>query len=127
MPRILTDRPARTVYEESSNLNDEKRSSLYYISGYVTFKENLGIQVEESETLPRNSEFLQLVSRGKLAHPPPELYDLSLYYYSFFKARTPKCCNKIFLQAYQLIYEASSCDYDNIKIINKETIFKLFL
>ena len=90
-------------YKESSNLNDEERSSLYYISGYVAFKENLGIQVEESETLPRNSEFLQLVSRGKLAHPPPELYDLSLYYYSFFKARTPKCCNKIFLQASQLI------------------------
>ena len=65
-------------YEESSNLNDEERSSLYYISGYVAFKENHGIQVEESETLPRNSEFLQLVSRGKLAHPTPELYDLSL-------------------------------------------------
>ena len=26
----------------------------------------------------RESEFLQLVSRGKLAHPPPELFDLSL-------------------------------------------------
>ena len=86
-------------------LNAEERSKLYYISDYVDFKEKIGINMVENS---RESEFLQLVSRGKLVHPPPELFDLSLYFYSIFKSRKSKCCDKIFLhQAYKLIYEST--------------------
>ena len=63
-------------FSESSNLSDEERSALYFISGYVAFKEKLGVCVPEK--LTANSEFLQLVSRGKLSHPPQKLFDLSL-------------------------------------------------
>ena len=65
-----------------------------------------------AEELP-HSEFLQLVSRGKLKHPPIELFDLSQYLYTFLKLRPQKCCNKVFLQAFQNIYDAT--DY-NLKI-----------
>jgi hypothetical protein len=103
-----------TCFTDSCSLNDEERSALYFISGYVAFKEGLGIRVSEKLTV--DSEFLEQVSRGKLSHPPQELFDLSLYYYSFFKARTTKCCDKVFLQAYQLIYESTDYDFQNIHI-----------
>ena len=62
-------------FTDSIHLNEEERSTLHYISGYDAFKEKIGINMVENS---RESEFLQLVSRGKLAHPPPELFDLSL-------------------------------------------------
>ena len=77
-------------FSEASNINDKERSTLYYISGYVAFKENMGVDL--SENLPELSaegEFLKLVSRGKLSHPPADLFDLSLYYYSFFQVEEP--------------------------------------
>ena len=75
-------------FSEASNLSESERSSLYFICGYVTFKENLeGAEVIEHSD---ESEFTELVSRGKLKHPPIDLYDLSQYLYSFFKIRKPK-------------------------------------
>ena len=97
-------------FTDSSHLNEEERSILYYTSGYVAFKEKIGINMVANS---RESEFLQLVSRGKLARPPPELFDLSLYFYSFFKSRKSKCCDKIFLQAYKVIYESSNYHFNN--------------
>ena len=66
-----------TCFTESSNLNEEERSSLYYISGYVAYKEGLGIPTNESATTTADSEFLRQVSRGKLSHPPQHLFDIS--------------------------------------------------
>ena len=64
-----------------------------------------------------DSEFTKLVSRNKLSHPPSELYDLSLYVYCFFKARSNKCCTKIFLEAYEFIYESTGYSLLNINSI----------
>ena len=60
------------------------------------------------------SEFTTMLSRGLLTHPPQVLYDLALYFYSFFKLRLNKCCTKIFLQAFQLIYLSSGVELENI-------------
>ena len=103
-------------FTDSSHLNEEKRSTLYYISGYIAFKEKIGINMVEN---CREPEFLQLVSRGKLAHSPSELFDLSLYFYSFFKSRKSKCCDMIFLQAYKLIFESTNYHFNNIEKINR--------
>ena len=70
-------------FSEASNLLESERSTVYYICGYVSFKENLPVS-DGVVTLSYESEFTELVSRGKLKHPPPELYDLALYLYSFF-------------------------------------------
>ena len=72
-------------FSEASNLSESERSALYYICGYVTFKENLE---GSNDVLESNaSEFTEMVSRGKLKHPTVDLYDLSLYLYCFFKMR----------------------------------------
>ena len=70
-------------FEISSQLSNIEKSSLYYISGYVAFKEGYSVDIPEIQG--DDTEFLENVSRGKLSHPPSELYDLSQYLYSFFK------------------------------------------
>ena len=86
-------------------------SILYYICGYVSFKENLPVS-DGVVTLSYESEFTELVSRGKLKHPSPELYDLALYLYSFFKNRHSKCCSRVFLQGFMYIYYIYMYIYD---------------
>ena len=83
-------------FSESSNLSNEERSALYFISGYVAFKEIFGVYVPEK--LTADSEFLQLVSQGKLSHPPQELFDLSLNYYSFSKRGVGNVAVRCFLK-----------------------------
>lgn len=89
-----------------------EKSALYYISGYVAFKE--GCSVSAPDIPNDNSEFLVRVSRGGLGHPPAELFDLSQYLYAFFKTREKKCCPQVFLDAYQLIYESSGFEFPNV-------------
>ena len=82
----------------------------------MAVKEGLGIT--EAPNIV-DSESLETVSRGKLSHPPADLFDLSMYNYAFSKARDKKCCDKTFLQAYQMIYESTVYDFPNIGGINK--------
>ena len=87
---------------------------------HVTFKENLEGSNDVLES--NESEFTEMVSRGKLKHPTLDLYDLSLYLYCFFKMRKVKCCTKIFLQGFHYIYECSGCTFPNINNILKRFI-----
>ena len=89
----------------ASNITEMELASLYYISGYVTYKGNLEKDLDKSSSeLPTESEFTTMLSRGKLKYPPDDIYDLSKYLYTFFKASKPKCCSKIFLQGFCHIY-----------------------
>ena len=65
----------------------------------------------------QESEFLKQISRGCLGHPPAELYDLSQYFFAFFKTREKKCCSKLFLETYETIYEVTHFKFDNIQSI----------
>ena len=107
------------VFENTSELNEEERSSLYFICGYVAYKEGLGVTYDDS--VPE-SVFTNLVSRGKLSHPPVELFDYSQYCYTFFKAREKKCCTKSFLQAFSIIHDATGLKHDNIESINRRLV-----
>ena len=103
------------------NLTELERSTLYYICGYICFKEDLeGIHVVATHS--SESEFTELVSRGLLKHPPSELYDLSLYLYTFFKNRQTKCCSRVFLQGITYIYESTGCQFQTIDSILKRFI-----
>ena len=119
-----------SCFTNASELNDEERASVYYICGYVTFKERIdSADDDESNRSQDGSEFTDLVSRGKLKHPTPELYDLALYMYTFFKNRKQKCCSKVFIQAFNEIYEAYGYHIDHIdRIIRRfcNTFFKGF-
>ena len=58
-----------------------------------------------------------------------ELYDLSQYLFAFFKTREKKCCSKLFLDAYQMIYDTTNFEFDNISSILRrfnKCFFKAF-
>ena len=99
----------------SLQLTNLEKSSLYFISGYVAFMEGYAVDIPEIQG--DDSEFLENVSRGKLSHPPSELYDLSQYLFSFFKTREKKCCSKLYLDAYQTIYDTTGVEFENISSI----------
>lgn len=102
-----------SCFQISTTLTEIEKSALYYISGYVAFKE--GCCLDSTPVITNaNSEFLDRVSRGALGHPPGELFDLSQYLYAFFKTREKKCCPQVFLDAYKVIYEFSALDIQNI-------------
>ena len=116
-------------FSETSNPTSIEKSSLYYVSGCITRKGDLhDSSYDYVEPLPK-SEFTKLLSRGKLSHPPAELYDLSQYFLCYFKMKNAKCCNTVFLQAFKLIYQSTSYEFDNIdKIIRRfvNCFFKTF-
>ena len=87
---------------------------------YVVFKESIPT-VDDLENCPE-SEFTKLVSRGKLKYPPPELFDLALYMYTYLKWREPKCCSKIFEQGFKIIYDSSGCHFTDIEKILKRFV-----
>lgn len=62
--------------------SDEENATLYYISGYVAFK--LGANKANEPTEQPASEFTDLVSRGKLSHPVPEMFYFSKIAYKVF-------------------------------------------
>ena len=118
----------------ASDIEEDERSTLYYTVGYVAFKENLGIDLSKYDPylspLPTEGEFLLLVSRGKLSHPPSDLFDLCLYYYSFYVSRKQKSCQKNFLKAFEEIYMSTDYEFDNIEKINRRfanCFFKAFV
>ena len=47
-------------------------------------------------------------SRGKLCHPSEELFDLSLYLYTYYKSLEDKSCSTRLMRAFETILEFSS-------------------
>ena len=118
-------------FADTENLTEIEKSALYYICGYITFKEKIVCEDEdEIVELPEEAEFTLNVSRGKLKLPPINLYDFSQYCYSFFKARKQKCCTKIFLEALLMIYEFTLYTFENVESIVRRLcncFFKAFV
>ena len=70
-----------SCFELSLSLSSLEKSSLYYISGYVAFKE--GYSVDIADVHGDESEFLENVSRGKLSHPIRVVRYFSIYIFVF--------------------------------------------
>lgn len=80
------------IVDEMSSISDSEKSALFYICGYVAFKENLS-----SDTCPNNiceSEFTHLVNRGKLSFPPECLFQFSMHVYSYFNLCRGTCSTR---------------------------------
>ena len=120
-----------SCFEDSSNLSITEKSTLYYICGYITFKEGITcIDSTDQFNLPEEAEFTLNVSRGKLKLPPINLYDYSQYCFSFFKGRKQKCCTKIFLGAFNEIHNLTGYMFENVDSINRRLcncFFKAFV
>ena len=55
---------------------------------------------------------------------------MSSYDYSFYESRKQKCCQKIFLEAFEEIYTSTNYEFDNIEKINRRfanCFFKAFV
>ena len=85
-------------FSEASNLTEAEISTLYYISGCVTYKEDLETASGNLADLPPGSEFTNMLSRGKLKHPFSDLYDLSKYFTVFSKRENLSVARKSFFK-----------------------------
>ena len=109
-------------FDSASDLDDHERAALYYIAGYVAHKEK-GLNKDLADKINSNeSEFLDLVSRGKLTHPSEDFFDLCLYLYSFYKnTDTINCCTRLLL-CFNLIH-----DFTRYEIITQQSVFRLLI
>ena len=67
---------------------------LFYAGGYIAFKypEVRGNVLDFDEDL---TSYLDILYRGNLSYPSPELFQLSLFAYAFFeKSKKRKCINR---------------------------------
>ena len=73
----LSDKEVELLDDDPNDkLSDVEMSTLYYISGYVAEKHNIGLDAPESHFF--ESEFTSNVSRGLLKHPTAELFELAM-------------------------------------------------
>ena len=79
----------KSCFQNTSTLTDIKKSTLYYISGYVAKKDK--IIVEDDIHTEREN----LVSRGKLHHPREDLFDLSMYLFCYYKCVDMICIKRL--------------------------------
>ena len=107
-------------FNNVSNLDEHERAALYYIAGYVAYKEEgLSRDNNDNDISCKESEFLDLVSRGKLKYPSEEFFDLCLYLFSFYKDIGAKmCCTRLIL-SFNLIH-----DFTGYEIINRHRVFR---
>ena len=101
-----------TCFQRTSSLSDNEKSTLYYISGYVAKKDNIIVEDDlfsDSET--PESEFLYLVSRGKLTQPREDLFDLSMYLYCYYKSAEKNCVKRL-VKGFTEIYNLTGFDFE---------------
>ena len=110
-----------SCFENSVSLLESERSSLYYICGYVAHKEKSMIMDTKEIENNSNSEFTKMVSRGKLDFPKEELFDLSLYLYSYYKSTENKTCTTRLLKAFERIH-----DFTRYEITNYMSVLRRF-
>ena len=92
-----------TCTELMGGLTESEKSTLYYISGYVTHKEGLLPSETVQPELVKESEFTQLVSRGQLSHPSGDLFSLSQHLFAYYKNVPSKSCINQLIVAFQEI------------------------
>ena len=81
-------------FELVDMLTEKEKSSIYYVAGYVAKKDNLAVSNDDGHSNGHPfSEFTSLLSRGKLSHPPVELFDLTCTLFSYYK-HVEKTCIK---------------------------------
>lgn len=102
------------VSEVTGN-SEEERSALYYIAGYIAFKEDLST-IQDLPTAPA-SIFTDLVSRGCLSHPPEWLLMFCELCYTIYKTDGLCSCGtrlkKLFFHLHNTVYGKQ---HDNVNV-----------
>lgn len=94
------------IHIRVDHLSSEERASIYYICGYIAHKENFPRMPEPGrDSLPEDSEFTALLSRGRLRYPPEWLVVYACFCYTYFLTSKSQCVNYI-VRVFLLIFES---------------------
>lgn len=102
--------------KEENYLPSEEMATLYYVCGYIAYKEQRFINQTDSDVIPE-SEFLRELSRGRLSHPLPGLVAFAkscFYIFSTVKSDTTRFksnCAKRFSRMFVCLGEAFPFDF----------------
>ena len=108
----LSDKEVELLDDDPNDkLSDVEMSTLYYISGYVAEKHNIGLDAPESHFF--ESEFTSNVSRGRLKHPTAELFELAMSLFVFYKNVDDNSCANRLMKGFSILYDSSPCEYDD--------------
>ena len=80
-------------FELVATLTENEKSAIYYIAGYVAKKEDLAVSNDGYFNGHPSFDFASPLSRGKLSHPPIDLFDLSCALFTYYK-HVEKTCIK---------------------------------
>ena len=100
-----------SCFDSATNLSVSERSALFYISGYVTFKEKLASSEIAEKTA--DSEFLEMVSRGRLSYPSADLFELAQYLYCYYKTVDDRHCRSVLLKGFVEILKICESNFPN--------------
>lgn len=103
--------------DKGCELSETEKASLFYISGYVAFKEGILPESEDNVEMLKESEFTTMLSRGKLRLPPKKLYHLCSCLFSYFKSVSDTSCTTRLLIAFEQIFETTFCEFQNKRSI----------
>ena len=110
-----------SCFQKTSTLTDIEKSTLYYISGNVAKKHSIIVE-DDIQTERENpvSEFLNLVSRGKLHHLQEVLFDLSMHLFCY--KCVDKTCIKRLLKGFMEIYNLTGFNFEGkqMKILTEK-------
>ena len=105
----------------------DESAALYYVCGYISFKENTLKSDFPNESV--DSEFTELLSRGKLCHPKLELVSFARSCLHIFKSYSKKyniCGNKLY-RMFCYLSECYPCDLrESISIVYVEGFLMFF-
>jgi hypothetical protein len=121
VPHDLSDCCTTNVSEEEwtllddcvemiDSISEEELCSLYYISGYISYKENILCDQDEQYS-PISSEFTTLLSRGELSHPPQWLFSFSQAAYCLYENFNHRCLRR-FLGILNTLFISHFNDFD---------------
>lgn len=71
-----------TAVENCHDFSAEEDASLYYVCGYIAHHLGVGVTCA---LIPQSCEFTDYLSRGKLSHPPEDLFLFSRMALALFK------------------------------------------
>lgn len=98
-------------------LTSSELQSLFYICGYIAFKEGITYSDENPER-PQCADFISLVNRGKLSYPSQSLFQFSVMCYSFFKEHHSSfSCSRRLVNIFKLINDSANVSVDPLHSI----------
>ena len=100
-------------FPSADSLTEYELSTLYYISGYIASKSNIGLDVPQTAKHLKASKFTRNVSRGFLKHSTDDLLELGMSLYVYYKEVGDNSSSTRLLKAFHQIYESTPCRFDH--------------